>query len=757
LAYEERYLEALRPWLPALERELYRCPDRPELVCYGTGYNGWGVQTHQKAFAAAAVLAASGSTEGKSGELRETALAMLRFNLETHASGGYRCTDGTKWGHTWISALGIERMMHGVEAIRESLTETDAASVRRVLLSEADWLLDHYSVVGGLYDKLDGQSRNKPESNLWNGALLHRAAALYPDAARAEEYRDKGTRFLLNGVSVPDDALSERIVAGKPLSQWHEGANFFPTYALNHHNYLNVGYMVICLSNIAMLHFYGMQAKLPAPEALYHRAEALWSLVKELTFPDGRLLRIGGDTRVPYCYCQDYAIPMWLLAEDVFGADCSGFEEGWLAQVRTEAGDNPDGGYLSGRLKELEHRSPMYYTRLESDRAAALSMGACWRPLAKQRTKAGDGAESPGRERIEAEPAQFFWSDEAHGASLLRSRRRIVSWVWQAADRPTGLCLPPSASHLAEWRWNLAGRIAGIGARNVNEIRGWRMDAFTGGFATIGAMETVSSGFVAEGQAAETIADHRIAFVALPDDRTAAVMQLATAVPRAYVAELRGLHLQVPNDAYNGYERRYAAQRGVWTEDGRDPEERHEPLEGGWLNVDGKLGVVRAYGPQLGLYFPGGRNVHLKQYPWTDKSTDIGLLRTEQVVQEFVRGRRVYDSGERMLDNGFCVLSGTGAEETRQAAARTGAVPIETQGEAVRALRASGADGTDYLLIVNFGDEAAEAELRCGLLPEPIGVKGQRQEATRTGARYELEPLSIGVYKWREAGEENTQ
>ncbi len=52
------------------------------------------------------------------------------------------------------------------------------------------------------------------------------------------------------------------------------------------------------------------------PEALYHHVYDLWEKVKKFTFPDGRLLRIGGDTRVRYCYCQDFAVPMWIMMAD---------------------------------------------------------------------------------------------------------------------------------------------------------------------------------------------------------------------------------------------------------------------------------------------------------------------------------------------------------------------------------------------------------------------------------------------------------
>src|SRR5690606_23469825 len=104
---------------------------------------------------------------------------------------------------------------------------------------------------------------------------------------------------------------------GKTVADRYVGDNFFDSYALNHHGYLNVGYMVICLSNIAMLHFSYKLQGFKIPDALYHHAEELWSVIRKLTFDDGRLIRIGGDTRIRYCYCQDYILPVWMLAEDL--------------------------------------------------------------------------------------------------------------------------------------------------------------------------------------------------------------------------------------------------------------------------------------------------------------------------------------------------------------------------------------------------------------------------------------------------------
>ena len=78
----------------------------------------------------------------------------------------------------------------------------------------------------------------------------------------------------------------------------------------------------------------------------------LWKLIRSCTFSDGRLLRIGGDSRARYCYCQDYALPMWALIEDFFDEDCSELEIGWLKILKKETDVNGDG---SVNLLDVSH------------------------------------------------------------------------------------------------------------------------------------------------------------------------------------------------------------------------------------------------------------------------------------------------------------------------------------------------------------------------------------------------------------------
>ena len=55
--YMKKASQMLAEWVQFALPDLYTCPDRPGLVCYGAGYNGWGMQTHQKALAAFTVAA----------------------------------------------------------------------------------------------------------------------------------------------------------------------------------------------------------------------------------------------------------------------------------------------------------------------------------------------------------------------------------------------------------------------------------------------------------------------------------------------------------------------------------------------------------------------------------------------------------------------------------------------------------------------------------------------------------------------------
>jgi hypothetical protein len=671
----EGYAKLLADWVKYSQDFVYPVPGGEGLCYYGPGSHGhWGVHTNQKAFSAFAVAGKDPSIRwenlGLSRELvLNQALGMLRYSLRTHLSGDRPCVDGQSWGHSWIYILGIDRMMHAVEALEAELAPQDREALRRLFISEAEWLLNEYPVEAGITE------HNKPESNIWNGSILIRTAMLYPDTKNAERYIEKGCKFFANGISIPSDET------GEDTKNLFVGPNFTEQYGLNHHRYLNVGYMVICLSNLAMLHFSAKRQGYLLPPLVYHHAEELWRLVRTFTWDDGRLLRIGGDSRARYCYCQDYALPVWALAEDRWGEDTSSLESGWLGILQKEAAANGDGSFLSERLSSLGDQSPLYYTRLESDRANAVSMLVYWyrcfqfNPRKKSETLSA-------------------WSDDFHGAVFCAGQNRYASFVWNACEKPQALCVPRDDSSFAEWRRNLTGFIKGSGSVNEEEIGSHREQVFPGGFLSSGYTVCYSDGFVAEGQTREDIARKILAFAALPDGKTVLGLEYAVSLNRIYGSMIKGIYWHIPNDIYNRNRRFIKCEAGTYTLRGGHWADKAETLPAGkWINADGKVGLAASL--PLAIVRNGKRQIGLKSQP------DInGSLYTEEICGPFEARNRWYEAGEILIDVAFASHIG-GAEETQKLSESLRAADIRIP-DSLRIVCSDSADGRRYLLVLNI-------------------------------------------------------
>lgn len=697
----------LAAWKAFADQDWYDLPGHPGLGVYGTGYNSWGVQTNQKYAAAMAVLAMQPS--GTCGHVRDEALhralASLRFSLHSHMANGGTCTDGTPWGNTWISGLGIERMMHGVQLLAPHLVDADWDALRRMFVSEAVWLLRHYTRGGhsGVTGAIWGASgRNDPESNLWNGAILWRAATLYPDHPSAADWTERAHEFLVNGISIPADAEDHAtILAGKSVAERHRGPNFFPSYSLDHHGYLNVGYMVICLSNIAMLHFDQQAADLPVPVTLYHHAAELWKLVRRMVFSDGRLARIGGDTRLRYTYCQEYLMPSLVLADAVFGdGHAIGLLDRAFDWIELEAVHSGDGSFFSDRLAGLRRSSPYYYTRLESDRACALGMACTYLESSGRADAAIRPRETVAREGFEASVAGA-WCEPEHGAVMHRSPTRLASYAWRGYGLGIGLCLPPSNGHLAEWHVNLTGRVRFVGDGTdpyagppTREVAHHTMHPFEGGFATLGTLLEGSALDVPEGwKRTAHSARHHMAFVALPDAHTVVGLQLCRTEPyRTYVRDVQGLALQVPNDLFNGGQRLLETATGSRPLQAL-PVDEDVSLDSVWACIDSQLGVVGVYGAEtLTLVRHAAR-----------QGGKYASLQVETVCFGRLGKTTAFPPSTTVLDSGWIALASADSVATQRAAAAARCLATPT-GCDLRAVEVEGRDGRLFWVAANFGD-----------------------------------------------------
>lgn len=703
-------LRLLERWAGAVRGSIH-VSRKNGLSYYGTGESAhWPVQSNFNVFAALAVLAGAPDLDEKRAcmkrdDIRSLSLSVLRYGLSTHLGEANVCTDNGQWGHFWISVLGLERMMHGIDAVEEHLSGDDKTHLKRVLLSEADWILDEHPVVAGIEHSL-----NKPESNIWNGTFLMRTALTYPDSPRCAAYLDKAAAFLLNGISIPSDAVSAKEYRGKPLSAWHVGPNFTEAYSLNHHNYLNVGYMVICLSNIAMLHFDMKRKGMALPPEVYHHAEDLWHIVKGFTFPDGRLWRIGGDTRARYCYCQDYALPMWLFAAEHFGDDTSMFEIGWLDIVRREMDANGDGYFLSNRLASVRENSMFYYARLESDRAVTLSQAAFWHrhfTFPAMQKHASDG---------------IAWDEEYHGAVAHSSKYRAVSWVWKGADGPAIQCVPAKRSDMAEWQNNLYGELRTAGKLMPNPLES-SYQMFGGGFTAYGELEWVEMLPMGEGEEKYKIAHHHVAVAALPDNKTVLIMQHAVATKDSFLTEVKSLGLKMPNDLFNNGVRRYLGDKGEITYGGIPLRHEQRVIDSKWLSIDDELSLLRIYGAEsFTIFRPSERRITI------NRATPpmLGSLYADEICMRCDIGSKFYQEGTVLIDDGFAVSTVPAGDAKRLSASAIGVNDVNGESANVRAVRVTGCDGVDYLFIANFGGPARAVLPRLSKKPI-VAVSGDQR------------------------------
>ncbi len=696
----------LARWAVAVEPFWYAPADEPDLGCYGPGYIHWGVQSNFNYAAAMATLADQPGVATPD-HWRSRALSALRFALASHHSGTRTGLNGERWGHSWISMLGIERAMHGIHRLMPSLSDEDQSALRRVLVSEADWLLHHGhrgGHVGVIADLWNSSGRNAPESNIWAGALLWRTAQMFPSETAAPAWEELAHAYLINGVSVPADATDDTLVAGKPVRARHVGANFFPNYALDHHGYLNVGYMAICVSNAALLHFDMRQLGLARPASLDHHQGDLWAVLRRFIFPDGRLARIGGDSRVRYSYCQEYLLPSLLYAADRWGdphALALARRQIDLIQTEMDAADEapegmPTGGTFYGRrLGWMRAANPHYFTRLESDRACVLAMALNYAPLVS----------------APPAPAQPFeasvgggWIEAEHGAVMQRSATRLASFSWRAYGLTQAMCQPPNCSDLAEWQFNLCPQVRFLGDDGSVPGRHRRLlrqqtEAFDGGFVTCGAVMEGVDIRVDEGANCTDQAVTHIAFAALPDDHTCLALQYVVAAPDrvGYTVDVKSLHLNLPNDLFNGF------RRHVYTHAGRH--ELSSPvaaaeridLDGSWLNVEDKIGLVSLY---------GGTQFVIDRSPQRRGGRYASLLVDEICLQ--VEGRTLRRApNEAICDVGFAVISSIDSLATAQV---TGD-PLIFEPAGVRGVSIHGQDGVRYALVANFGTTDEEIDV----------------------------------------------
>ncbi len=678
----ESYLRPMRTFLKGLPDAVRHTPEG--LVYYGTGEAAhWAVQCNQQMFGALAVLAELDQNE----ELMAQALAMFRYSLRTHLTGDLRCSDGKQWGRHWISVLGLERATPGLNVLEKYFTEDDRKRYRELRIFESDYRLNEYPVQASMDAR---KGANVPESNIWNAGFLMRTALDYPDLPQAERYLQKATGMMLNGLSIPSDAEDrEHFYNGKCVADWHVGPNFTENFSLDHHGYMNMGYSYICLSNLALLYFnFRERGQTPPPE-LFHHLKELWLTVKKLTFPDGRLLRIGGDSRTRYNYCQCFAVSAWLLAAELFqDEDAVRFEAGYLDLVEKEQSGNSDGSFYGSRLKELKDYSYFYYRRLEADPMHALSTGAYWR---KKFAIPDQVISSPAQDNC-------FWADDFHKAALLRTGNAVRSVVHRANHGQELLCLPLNRSDMAEWTQNLTGYLGGHYAAAEEIPEDVRLSGQGDRFLYSCAADITEKAPMGEGEEKYVVARRQYAAAALPDGKTLLVYERMKILKETtFTFGFRSLHCQIPNDVYNDFTRHWITERGQFSTENLPGKNHLLATDAERLNCDNCLSFFSLNGEKFLIRQSEKQNIFLSCGLWGMYADEVCLSGTLQSVRP--------SAGEILYETACAVCADMDAESMlSQSGGKMTVCGVE------RHLVFHGADGRTYTLVYNT--ETEEAELR---------------------------------------------
>ena len=631
--------EMLIRFLPFFLKNFHSSPENPQIGWYGINTcDSWMIQSNLNIAGALFALSEEPELPGailSQDELRSYALKIFRNVLQTHRVGGKKGPEGKCWGNTWISVLGLERMAHTFDILQKYLNDEEKELFHNLCRSEADFLLaDSFPVLAGI-DAFEG--KNKPESNIWNGSFLFRTAMNFPGHPQAAAWKNKATRFLLNGISIPDDRISQELFAGRPLSAWHTGANFTENFSLDHHAYLNVGYMVICLSNMAYLEYLYRSRGIPAPPETRFHARELWNVLRNFIAPDGRLLRIGGDTRSRYTYCQVYLLPALDFVTNVLqDPEAESLMKNLLDTMASEQQDNPDGGFYSSRLTPMRQSSFFYYSRIESDPPAALAYLLTSRKHAPQ--------PSPVK-ALPPRPERFEWSDDFHRAAVIRTPESFRSCVHRANKGMCALCLSPANSDMAEWTENMTGE---FGFREKGENLSTVIRRFDGGFITDSKGAVWENRPFGEGETPHPILNIRFTAAALPDGKSMICRQKALLLrDYSFGAGWKAMRFFIPNDRFNSFKRTYSTGTKELILEGHA--EKDEIIETGSnrLICDGKISFTSLSAHTFKIFRSRKQNVLL--------NCGLSSLTADMITLDFAEAADILPAGTVLFDTAWAV------------------------------------------------------------------------------------------------------
>lgn len=702
------YPQAITEWLDSGSNYLHLHGNPSRLCSFGSP--DLGMLTVEATILYSFVLGLSASDgsfdldgcESSSDECIDQALAAFRYCLCTHESTADDSPDGLAWGNSGMSPKLADQMALATEVLDGFLEDTDREQFARLIECEADsnillpYHLDH--VDHGFYRKrppvpTERFGASYPESNAWRANVLGRALLADPDHANADQWREAMLMHLTNALSTPADADDDTFVDGRPISEWHAGANLHPNFALEHHGFFHPGYVNRALLSLFSAALAFESAGVEPPEALLRNVPEVWDVQRRLILWDGSLAYPAGDDYPRYCWGLLYLLPALVFAQHRLDDPLARRAELKLANLlRREQLAGGDGSFSASRLAAWREAiedpamtppgrpAPSVFYRSQVDAPYYLALAHWWH-------QAGQPAEPISGEQFDHQLQEPFIEPDC-GLVFQRGPERFASWSWNAyRSGAQGLVIPRDGDHLAEWEGNLVSRFVVRGCSSDRRVVAHEETVFPNGFATCG---TIS--------ACEGAIEHKLGLVALPDGQTTVYLSRARTMRQLEMLLHEGTCLNIANDLFNDNSRSIYAEGSEMQVQGFGAAREELAIESLWVNIDDMLGVVAMdTQDRFTLLVDGER-----------RATGMSLCYHELLHPCANRSRQLFNNAI-VEDTALALVTGIDAEETAAWSAwHLG--PALSNGD-LRALTIRGSDDVRYLVAKGFTGDGAELHL----------------------------------------------
>lgn len=581
---------------------------------------------------------------------------LLGYLCAAHRTGTGTTARGGRWGLEWQSSWWAAKLALGARLVRPHLPADLCDSIDRVIAAEADRHLTRDAPTGLFRD-------TKAEETAWDAEALAAAVTTLPTHPNAGAWRSKLIEFLANTFSTPQDRTSDAVLDTLPVRDLVYTCNLHADFTLENHGSCHFCYVASCLLSKASTAHAFHRADLPAPDALRHGVDGVWSLAAR-TFLTNRFAYIAGQDWARYAYGEYFIIPAaaWLGVS-------RGDPDAWTVLhartrvLRAEAPENPDGSFFGRRFTAGIHHGQM--GKYETDCFACVALALQHLPARPQPVT------TPPRHAV------FTHISPESQTCFHRSPRGFFSFSWTSLKSPWPMMLliPAADDSLAEWREG--NGLVTVTASGLADRWG------VGSMRHTGDRIVITGEHFIRGRRHDRLLTHdcRVEY----DTQTAVARVRSSLRVNAPINAIRaeGLAWCVPNDRFNHGVRVYHTPVGS-TEFRFDAPARHAPAAAAflprsltrklrklgfdsstrslrhspWINVDDRIGFIALNGGSLCV-----RRTTTRQAPWSSLHADIITTEGRSLS---VRPR----PGTVLCETEVLIHLGT-AEETRRLAANS--------------------------------------------------------------------------------------